>query len=268
VFLPGLLLAMTSLLTPLSCPDSLLYRFDPRWKLAALFIALVTTACLQTLPAAASALLGAGILAVLGRLPLRAYLDRLKILLPALVLFTIFLPFVAPPDLGSQGEGWQPVWGPIRFSSAGLRLAVLFTLKALAIFTIALALTGSTPMNTTLQAAASLRVPGRLVHLAMLTHRYLFLFAAELSRLRLALRVRGYRNRPTLHCYRTIGNVAGTLLVRSSERGERVAQAMRCRGFDGRFRSLAEFRTSVMDVVGFIVITGAYGALLVWEIVG
>src|SRR5437660_10055452 len=91
----ALLPAMTSFLTPVSCPDSLLYRFDSRWKLAALFIALVTTACLQTLPAAASALLGAGILAVLARLPPRAYLDRLKILLPAMFLFQIFIPFVA-----------------------------------------------------------------------------------------------------------------------------------------------------------------------------
>src|SRR5438132_273343 len=233
---------MTSFLTPVSCPDSLLYRFDPRWKLAALFIALVTTACLQTLPAAAVALAGAGILAVLARVPPRAYLDRLKILLPALVLFTVFLPFVAVAPSNSQA--WEPEGGPIHFSSAGLRLAILFLLKALAIFTIALALTASTPMNTTLQAAACLRVPGRLVHLAMLTYRYLFLFAAELGRLRLALRIRGYRNRPTMHCYRTIGNVCGTLLVRSSERGERVAQAMRCRGFDGRFRSMMEFRTT------------------------
>jgi cobalt/nickel transport system permease protein len=257
---------MTSFLTPISCPDSLLYRFDPRWKLAALFIALVTTACLQTLPAAAVALAGAAILAVLAHVPLRAYLDRLKILLPALVLFTVFLPFVATAHSGSQVEVGEPEWGAIRFSSAGLRLAILFLLKALAIFTIALALTASTPMNTTLQAAASLRVPGRLVHLAMLTYRYLFLFAAELGRLRLALRVRGYRNRPTMHCYRTIGNVCGTLLVRSSERGERVAQAMRCRGFDGRFRSLTEFRTTLMDVAAFITIAGGFAALVVWEI--
>jgi cobalt/nickel transport system permease protein len=258
---------MTSLLTPLSCPDSPLRRFDPRWKLAALVIALVTAACLQTLPAAAIALAGAGVLAVLARLPARAYLDRLKTLLPALLLFTIFVPFVAPSDSGSQAEAWE-AGGLIRFSSSGLRLALLLVLKALAIFTIALALAASTPTNTCLQAAASLRVPGRAVHLAMLTYRYLFLFSAELSRLRLALRVRGYRNRPTMHCYRTIGNVAGTLLVRSSERGERVAQAMRCRGFDGRFRSLTVFRTRAADVAGFIAIAGGYGALLAWEITG
>jgi cobalt/nickel transport system permease protein len=69
--------------------------------------------------------------------------------------------------------------------------------------------------------------------------------------MRAALRVRGYRNRATGHCYRTVGHVAGTLLVRGAERAERVGQAMRCRGFDGRFRSLAEFHTRLTDVLLF-----------------
>jgi cobalt/nickel transport system permease protein len=253
--------AMTSLLTPLNCIDSPLGRFDPRWKLAALTIALVATACLRTLNTAATAFVAAVILGALARLPLRGYWDRLKIILPVLILFVIFLPFVVPDS--------EPIFlGPIRLSSQGLQLALLFILKALAIFTLALVLTATSPLNATLQTAASLRVPGRLVHITMLTYRYLFLFADELGRLRLALRVRGYRNRPNLHCYRTIGNVTGTLLVRSSERAERVAQAMRCRGFDGRFRSLTEFRTRPLDVIGFVVIAGTFGTLLAWEMLG
>jgi cobalt/nickel transport system permease protein len=251
---------MTSLLTPVGCPDSPLRRFDPRWKLAAFALALVITAFLQTVTAASIALTGAAVLAMTARLPIRAYLERLKIILPALVLFAIFLPFVVPdPD--------PILLGPIPLSLPGLRLALLFVLKGLAIFTLALALAASSPMAATLQAASSLRVPSRLIHIAMLTYRYLFLVVAELGRIRLALRVRGYRNRPTVHCYRTIGNVAGTLLVRSSERAERVAQAMRCRGFDGEFRSLTDFRTRAVDVIGFAMIVGGFGALAAWEIV-
>ena len=250
---------MVSILTPLESPNSPVRRFDPRWKLLAFAIALVITACLQTLPAALIALAVAGILATLARLPFHAYLERLGIVLPALILFTIFLPFVVPDS--------DPISvGPLHLSTPGLRLALLFILKALAIFTLALTLAASSPMPATLQAAASIYVPGRLIHIAMLTYRYLFLFAAELGRIRLALRVRGYRNRPTVHCYRTIGNVAGTLLVRSSERGERVAQAMRCRGFSGKFRSLTEFRTRVVDVLGFIAIVAAFVALPIWEL--
>ena len=128
----GLLVAMISLLSPLRCPASPLYRCDPRWKLAALFIALLTTACLQTLPAVAVALAGAGLLALLARLPPRAYLDRLKILLPGLLLFTIFLPFLGSPASSAQANAWQTSWSTFHFSLAGLRLAVLFILKAMA----------------------------------------------------------------------------------------------------------------------------------------
>src|SRR5437868_4244073 len=100
-------------------------------------------------------------------------------------------------------------------------------------------------------AAALRTLPAALLGLGgalVLTYRYTFLLAEELGRLRIALRVRGYRNRANLHSYRTIGHVAGTLLVRSHERAERVGQAMRCRGFDGRFRSLTAFRTRWPDV--------------------
>ena len=32
---------------------------------------------------------------------------------------------------------------------------------------------------------------------------------------------------------------------------------MRCRGFDGRFRSLSDFHTTVADVLAFVVIVAA-----------
>src|SRR5207302_4583571 len=132
--------------------------------------------------------------------------------------------------------------------------------KALTVITLVVVLMATAPLNVTLQAAHALHVPGLLVQLAMLTQRYLFLLSAELARLRVALRVRGYRNRATRHSYRTVGHIAGTLLVRGYERAERVGQAMRCRGFDGQFRSLAAFRTRPVDVLAFVlIVAGAAG---------
>jgi len=147
-----------------------------------------------------------------------------------------------------------------------LSLAVLLCLKALSIVTLMLVLVATAPLSVTFQAAHALRVPGLIIHLAMLTYRYIFVLATELARLRIALRVRGYRNRASRHSYRTVGHVGGTLLVRGYERAERVGQAMRCRGFDGRFRSLAEFRTTTADLSFFLVLVGAVAGLLLWEV--
>jgi len=152
-------------------------------------------------------------------------------------------------------------------SPAGIILAALIVLKSLTIVTLMLVLWITAPLDETLKAAHALHVPGLLVQMMVLTYRYVFVLGEELGRLRIALRVRGYRNRPTLHSYRTVGHVTGTLLIRGYERAERVGQAMRCRGFDGYSRSLTEFHTRLADVAGFCAIVLAAGGLLVWDLV-
>jgi cobalt/nickel transport system permease protein len=86
-----------------------------------------------------------------------------------------------------------------------------------------------------------------------------------LRRLRVALRVRGFRARADRHGYRTAGHVVGAVLVRGADRADRVGEAMRARGFDGRFHTLTAFRTTVWDVVGFMVMVAVMGLLLTWE---
>jgi cobalt/nickel transport system permease protein len=115
------------------------------------------------------------------------------------------------------------------------------------------------------KAAQSLRVPGFLVQLTAVTYRYSHLVAREFVRLRTALRVRGYRSGTNLHSYRVAGRALGTLLVRSAERAERVGQAMRARGFDGRYRTLSAFRTTALDVTMFMVMAGCAAGLLAWQ---
>ncbi len=241
---------------------SLLGRLDARWKLAALLLAATVATTLQTVPPALAAVSGAWLLAALARLPLRWYLLRMGVVLLLLALFVGFLPFVAHAN--------ETPWllGPVELSPRGVELAALILLKAIAVLTLVLALWLTAPWEVTLKAAHALRVPGLVVQLLALTYRYLFVLGEEVTRLRTALRVRGYRNRANLHSYRTVGHVAGMLLVRSHERAERVGQAMRCRGFDGRFRSLVDFRTRARDVLAFPLITAAAGGVLLWDIVG
>ncbi len=242
----------------LSTRHSFISRMDPRWKLAALVSAAIAAALLRNLVPAVVALLAALVLAGLSRLSVRRYLSRLGMLLLFLGLFAVPMPF-----LRDDGPAW--LLGTVRVSQHGLIMALLLISKAVAIFTLMFILFATAPLDATLKAAHSLRVPGLIVQLIVLTLRYVWVLSNELTLIRVALRVRGYRNRITRHSYRTIGHVAGTLLVRGSERAERVGQAMRCRGFDGRFRSLTEFRTSPIDVLTFTLIAGSAVGLLLWD---
>jgi cobalt/nickel transport system permease protein len=251
---------MTISFEPLPCPDSPLRRLDPRWKLATLLLTAVLVAAIRTLAPAGAALLGALALAAVARLPWRWYLGRIAAVGLFVALFTLPLPFLL------VGSG--PVWtlGPVTVSWHGLSMALFVAGKALTVLTLMLVLLSSAPLEDTLKAAHALRVPGLIVQLAVLTYRYIFVLEGELARLRVALRVRGYRNRADRHSYRTIGHVAGALLVRGFERAERVGQAMRCRGFIGQFHSLTRFGTTAADVAAFALLVGCAGALLAWDL--
>jgi cobalt/nickel transport system permease protein len=232
---------MSLALDPHLAIESFLTRLDPRWKLAALMGAAPLVLVLRSPYFAAVVAAASLVLVILARIPLRWYLARTGTFALVLVLFIIWLPFLGPSD----GQAWP--LGPLAVSPSGLRAALLLLFKTVCVVNLVLVLLATGPLNETLQAASRLHVPALLVHLSLLSYRYVFLFGHELTRLRIALRVRGYRNRPRIHSYRTIGHVAGTLLVRSAEQADRVSQAMRCRGFDGRFRTIADFRTTWAD---------------------
>lgn len=238
--------------------DSVLHRMDARWKLAALVLCSAAVISLQTITAAAIALVAAIVLIALSRLPFAWFVARLGGVAFIVSTFLIVLPLTMP------GEDWT--LGPLTISKYGLQLALLICLKALAVVALALLLFATSPLETTLKAARSLYAPSLLVQLLLLTYRYIFLLGDELHKLRLTLRLRGYRNRASAHCYRTIGHVAGTLLVRSYERAERVAQAMRCRGFDGQLRSLHSFRSRPADVVKFSSSVLLAAGLWLWDL--
>jgi len=250
---------MTAVIDLPDTPPSPISRLDSRWKLAALLPAAFLIPLLQTLPPALIAGVGAIVLCAAARFPLRWLLGRLVGVAFFFSFFLAWLPFIPSRGETACHLGWIAVY------PAGFYLACLLLVKALALVSIMLILFATAPLQDTCKAAHALRVPGILIHLLLLTYRFVHLAAEEFARLRIALRVRGFRNRACGHSYRTVGQVAGTLLVRSLERAERVGHAMRCRGFDGTFRSLQERRTELMDVLMFTTIIGIAAALWVWD---
>ena len=241
------------------CPPSFLQRIDPRCKLASLLTAALAFALLRNLGPALAALVGSLLLVALARTPWSWYLRRLGTAAAMYVLFLIWLPLA--PEAGDE----TATLGFVTISLTGSwRLAVL-SAKLAAMISLILVLLATTPLPDVFKAARALGFPRLLVLLMLLTYRYVFLLMEEFARLRIALRVRGFRNRADLHSYRTIGQVSGTLLVRSQERSERVGHAMRCRGFDGEFRSLHAFHAGWRDAAAFSSIVGFAAGLLLWD---
>ncbi len=227
-----------------SIPDSPVGRWDARWKLAAVVLAVVGVVLLRH-PWPAGVALGVSlVLAVVGRVRWRILCSRWLVLAVGVAPVLVVLPFT------TEG-GWLT--------------AVAVGCRAFAVGTLAVVLVHTAPLARTFAAAHCLYVPGVLVQIAQLAHRYSLLFFGEARRVRIAMRTRGFKSGTNTHTYRTLGSAAGTLLVRGGDRAEHVADAMRCRGFDGTYRPMTPFHATVWDVAGFVVVVGVMVGLLVWD---
>ncbi len=225
--------------------NSLLSRFDPRLKIVFLFLFSVALAVFKSFPALFSALFISVVVLFFASVPLKQILRRL---LPvnAMVLFLwFFLPFTTPGDV---------IWtvSIFKVTQAGLLLASTLTVKANAMMLMFIAFVVSTPVNTAGHAMSRLGMPDKLVHLFFFTYRYIHVIYDEYLRLKKAMLIRGFVPGTNIHTYRSYAYLVGMLLVKSADRAKRVHNAMLCRGFHGKFYSLAGFSITKADIAVFI----------------
>jgi cobalt/nickel transport system permease protein len=200
------------------------------------------------------ALLSALALARLGGMTGR----RLRHLLPLELLMLVLLltlPFSVPGTT-------LLTLGPFAASAQGLEKAGLILLKANAVVLSLFGLVAALGVAQAVQALARLRVPAKLCQLLLLTLRQIALVGDEYGRLRLALRARAFRPRSDRQSWRALGWLIGMLLVRSLARGQRLSEAMRCRGFDGHWRLPAGQRLRLRDGLALAMVMTASVTLL------
>jgi cobalt/nickel transport system permease protein len=131
---------------------------------------------------------------------------------------------------------------PLTQGRAGWPIMAGVLVKGWLSFTVILVLLHTTGFDRLLQAMRQCGVPKLLVAILAATYRYMFVLLEELERMRRAQYAR------TFHCPRRLSPVTirngtrlvGMLLVRCSERADRVHAAMLARGFDGEVRVLDE----------------------------
>jgi cobalt/nickel transport system permease protein len=218
---------------------TLLHQLDPRGKLLAAALISFSLAFSEDVAIVSGGLVIAFGLLLLAKPAGREVVRRLVFANYFLLFFWLFLPL-------TYGERIWPL-GVIPVRIDGLLLALLLTLKANAILLIFMTLVGTSSIVTTGHALHNLGVPAKLVHLLLFTFRYVHVLETEFARLHNAMLIRGFRPRTDLHTYRSYAYLIGMLLVRSSNRAQRVYEAMLCRGFHGRFHSLYHFSFTRKD---------------------
>jgi len=154
----------------------------------------------------------------------------------------VILPFTTPGDMMFTLFGFPASW-------QGLSHALLITIKANAVLLMLFSLVATMPATTLGYALAHLKVPDKLVHLLLFMVRYLEVISQEYKKMRRAMQARAFVMRTNRHTWKSIGYLFGMLLIRSVERAERIADAMKCRGFCGRYYLNNDMKIKSADVV-------------------
>lgn len=209
---------------------SIWHRFDPRLKLIGFSSLIVAFGFSSRWPEALVALAISVGLAVTTGLPIRFMARRVREPALFLALFPVILPLSHP-------GGW----------AAGFEQGLTIGLKGLAMVGLLFPMLGTQRFDLTMKALSRLGLSQVLTQLVLFAYRYLFLFGDELTTTRRAQRARGFSPAMNIQTIKTISQTAGSMLVRSFDRQERVAQAMIARGYTGRYRSLGEMRASSAD---------------------
>lgn len=209
----------------------------------------------------AFAIYGAAIISVaaLSRIGARFVLLRLLGIVP-FVAFAVVLPFVASGvevdvlGVTMSREGLWAAWNVI--AKAGLGATTSIVLAA------------TTEVPDILAGLQRLRVPALLTSIAGFMIRYLELIVEEIGRIRVAMASRGYDPR-WLWQARPIAASAGTMFIRSYERGERVYDSMLARGYNGEMPDLRSHDPSPRDWLIGAILPGIalLVATLAWVIV-
>jgi cobalt/nickel transport system permease protein len=212
--------------------ESPIHAWEPRCKLiglAALIFAFAFVEDWRSLPAMLAI---TGILYATSHLPLPFLLNRLRY--PGFFLLGIILLL---PFLSGETVIWQ--WGALTVRQEGCIAVLLIVCRFFCILTLGLILLNTSPFLTTIKAMRSLGLPALIADMTLLTYRYLYEIADNLTTMQTAMRLRGFGQRrrsgipflPSLRNLKLLASLAGTLLIRSYERSERLYKAMRLRGY-------------------------------------
>ena len=236
----------------------MIHRLDPRIRLSLTVMYSFVVALSYQFEVLIPALGLSIILILISRIRVPEVLKRLVIVNALILLLWLILPFTF------KGEVLTRI-GPFAVYHPGVILAAQITLKSNSILLAFIALIATMSFSTLGHSMYRLRVPEKIVYLLLMTYRYIFVIEEEYNRLMRAAKIRGFRPGTNANTYRTYSYVIGMLFVRAAARAERVYQAMRCRGFNGKFYSLQEFQTSAASWVFAIMMTAILIGLSLME---
>lgn len=184
-------------------------------------------------------------LTLAAQLPVGYVFKRSLAVMPFVLMIAIFIPFFDTGEIAGSYNIW--LW-KVNVTYSGIYVLLNILAKAWLSILSLIWLTSTTKLTHLLYALERLHFPHVMVMILSFMYRYIFVIVDEIMRMKQARDSRNFGSRRLLQL-RTIGNMIGTLFVRSYERSERVYVAMMARGFNGQAHIIDPLKFKKTDAV-------------------
>ncbi len=232
----------------LSYGDTCVHRLDPRAKVIATMLFLITVISFPNYEVAALVpfFLFPVLLMTVGEVPAGFILRKVLLVSPFALLIGIFNPFLDTRIIG--------VIAGIPLS-AGILSFFSILLKFVLTVSATLLLIATTSFPGVCHALRQLRFPALFVSQLLFLYRYLFVLMEEVMRIIRARDMRSFGKRGA--GMKVFVRLIGILFLRTVDRAERIYYAMLSRGFQGDIPSLKRSHLAAADLA-FMAMTIAF----------
>jgi cobalt/nickel transport system permease protein len=227
-----------SYLDSLSCQQSPIHRLDPRVKVIAttIFIVSVVSFDKYEITGLIPFSLYPIVLIAIGGLPFVYLLKKILLAAPFAFFIGMFNPLIDRTIMMHLGPveisgGW--------ISFASIMLRFVLTVSAV------LVLIASTGFATICMSLEKMGAPNSFAVQLLFLYRYIFVLTDEASRMVRARSLRAFEGKGM--GFKVFTSMIGQLLLRALDRAQRIHLAMSCRGFDGEIRVFRQLTFSRQD---------------------
>lgn len=217
-----------------------IHQWDPRFKIVSLVVLVIGYSFVKNIVLSPFMLVISILLALISRIPFSHFLKRLKHVLLFLIPMGILL------CISSGGEILYAI-GIFSVYKEGLFLSLFITVRTVAILMVFFVMLETTPFIQNMKALYFLKLPDKFISLVFFSYRYIYVYLEELRKMKNTLKLRGYRNRLSIHGLRIHSRVIGSILLRSFEQADRVCSAMILRGYSGKIFIHSHFSSCASD---------------------
>ena len=188
-----------------------------------------------------------------------------QILKSICIPFIFILLMITVLILTSGGEVFYK-YGILTIYKTGIDRGINILIRSVCMYMIIYVLFNTSKIHLLMKSLIFFKIPSSFVLIILFTYRYIFFYMEDIRKLFVSAKLRGYSIQNNKQSRNTVYSMFVNMLIRSYEQSDRAFNAMKLRGFGGKFDTIDKLKTERKDFFISAVILIICTAVIILEV--